>query len=415
MFIRFRCGNHRSLCFEQSIDFRAQPVVAEDDSRGRRILGYSRPLLPALGIFGANASGKSNLLDALAFMRQAVSGSHRLWPPDGGVPRDPFAWGGHAERASLYEVAFVAGGVRYVYGFQVDDEQVAEEWIFAWPRGRKQKWLERKGATFNFGDGLKGENRRIAQVTRENALFLSTAAQHRHTQLGVIHRWFRSLRCQNLDAAYQDPRHHLPFERRLAHLLRSRDDLEGEEFLFPESDASFRRLLQLLRSADLGIEDIQLSEGGRKRRPTILLRHSSSDGDAWLPLEEESDGTRAVLGLAARALETLHVGRVLIVDDLDSHLHPHLTLALVELFNCPDANPEDAQILFTSHASVLLAGSTPVLRADQVWLADKDGVGATALSRLSAARPGSVDLERDYLTGRFGAVPDCSPLNPDGE
>ncbi len=414
MFISFRCDNHRSLCFEQSIDFRAQPAEAGNDRLGRALPGHSEHLLPALGIFGANASGKSNLLDALAFMRQAVSGSHRLWPPDGGVPRDPFAWGGHADRASLFEVTFIAGGVRYVYGFKVDDEQVCEEWIFAWPSGRKQKWLERKGASFDFGAGLKGENRRIAQVTRENGLFLSTAAQHRHTQLGVVYRWFRSLRCQNLDAEHEDPRHHLPFERRLAHLLRSRDDLEDEQSLFPQSDASFLRLLELLRSADLGIEDIQLSAGGRKRGPRILLRHSSSDGDAWLPLEEESDGTRALLRLAARALETLHVGRVLIVDDLDSHLHPLLTRALVKLFNCSEANPENAQILFSSHASVLMAGSNPALRADQIWLASKDGVGATALTRLSVAGPGSVDLERGYLEGRFGAAPDCSPLNPDG-
>ena len=130
--------------------------------------------------------------------------SHRFWSPDAGeprepfVPRDPFAWGPKKNERSLFEVTFLLDDVRYQYGFQASDEQFLEEWLYAWPSGKKQVWFERESQTFKFGENLKGENKVIEKVTRPNALFLSAAVQHKHPQLLPIFSWFRSFEVVNV-------------------------------------------------------------------------------------------------------------------------------------------------------------------------------------------------------------------------
>src|SRR5690606_30643386 len=152
--------------------------------------GLGEALLPAVALYGANASGKTNVLHALGFMAEAVRGSHRLWEPGSGTPREPFALSERAGDPSLFEVELLVGGVRHRYGFVLGAEGVEEEWLYAWPRGRKQVWFEREGTSFNFGDNLKGENETIKKVTRANSLFLSAAAQNNHAQLSPIFEWF---------------------------------------------------------------------------------------------------------------------------------------------------------------------------------------------------------------------------------
>src|SRR5207248_853178 len=122
MLIQFRVENHRSLRDEQVLTMEAGRVGDEADPRPRRVPGYAESLLPAAALYGANASGKSNVLAALAFMRDTVIFSHRAWSPDEGVPRDPFAWGPKRDEPSLFEVAFLHDDVRYQYGFLASDE-----------------------------------------------------------------------------------------------------------------------------------------------------------------------------------------------------------------------------------------------------------------------------------------------------
>ncbi|MFB1512831.1 MAG: AAA family ATPase, partial [Thiocapsa sp. C3-sup] len=198
MLIEFRVENHRSIRDEQALTMRAGRQDDSADPRPRRIQGCSDPLLPAVALYGANASGKSNVLSALGFMRNAVLQSHRAWPPDGGVPRDPFAWGEKATQPSLFEVSLVVSGIRYQYGFVADGEQFLEEWLFAWPGKRKQVWFVRELGQYKFSQHLHGENRLIEQMTRPNALFLSAAVQLRHEQLASLYSWFRNLNAVNV-------------------------------------------------------------------------------------------------------------------------------------------------------------------------------------------------------------------------
>ena len=179
MLLEFRAENHRSLRDEQVLSMEAARIGDSPEPTAQQ----ERRVLKAAAIYGANASGKSNVLSAFGFMRDAVLDSHTTWPPQGGVPRDAFAWNGYSNKPSMFEATFVVEDVKFQYGFSLNQSFVLEEWLFAWPKGRRQTWFEREEATFTFGDKLKGENRTIEQVTRKNALFLSTAAQHRHHQL----------------------------------------------------------------------------------------------------------------------------------------------------------------------------------------------------------------------------------------
>src|SRR6478736_4030790 len=170
--LKFRTGNHRSLRDEQELSF-----VASDgaDNRLVRPGGVDEPLLPVLALYGANASGKSNVFDAIQFAQRAVVLSHRSWEPDAGVARQPFALRVSREEPSLYVFDLVLNEVRFQYGFAVDDSAVVEEWLHSWPHGRKQELFSRDRGSFDFNRYLHGENKAIEALTRPNSLFLSAA------------------------------------------------------------------------------------------------------------------------------------------------------------------------------------------------------------------------------------------------
>lgn len=385
-----------------------------NDTRPRRVDGHATRLLPVVALYGANASGKSNVLAALRFMHDAVLFSHRMWAPEGGVPRDPFAWGDARTQPSLFEITMLVGGIRYQYGFVVDDEQFLEEWLYAFPRGRKQTWFVREGQTFKFGDHLQGENRLVEQVTRPNALFLSAAVQHRHEQLWPIYAWFLHFLVDEAAAGRRRAAPHV--SRALLHMLGV-DEAPRQRLLFEDEETAAEGsapFLALVRAADVGIVDLKLAEdmasaaGSDRRRRQVMVRHQSTTNDAWLPLDQESHGTLTLFRLGPELIHALRRGHIVVIDELESSLHPLLGQRIVELFNNPDSNPRNAQLVFTTHDTNLLGTMTgaPALRRDQVWLTEKDRDGATCLYPLTDFKPRSAEnLERGYLQGRYGAIP----------
>lgn len=424
MLIELRVENHRSIRDDQALTMEAGRVGDSDDPRPREVPGHATKLLTAAGLYGANASGKSNVLSALGFMRDAVVHSHRSWPPEGGVPRDPFAWGPKAAEPSMFEVTLLLSGVRYQYGFVADDERFLEEWLYAWPKGRKQTWFERERTgdrdSYKFGEHLQGENRPVEQVTRSNALFLSAAVQHRHEQLMPPYEWFAGTSSINLDERLRRAGQLLG-DRLLLRALTTLPGSMRQLSLFGDDDVprgvALDEILGLVRAADVGVVDIKISSDdddvpNRGRAPTgrrrMFVRHRSASGEAWLPFEDESQGTRTLLRMAPAILHKLQRGGLLIVDELESSLHPLLALQVVRQFNDPRTNPNNAQLLFTTHDTHLLgttAGDAP-LRRDQVWLTEKDNDGATVVYPLTDYKPRKAEnLERGYLQGRYGAIP----------
>jgi predicted ATPase len=398
MLLSFRVENHRSLRDEQALTL--EPSLDER--------GTPRPALPVAALYGANASGKTNVLSALNFMRSTVLRSHRIFSPDGGVPRTPFAWPEKPALPSFFEITFVVDTVRYDYGFVADDQRFTEEWLHAFPTPRKQVWFERDGDDFKFGEFLKGENAVIGRLTRPNSLFLSAAAQNSHQQLGSIYRWFQSIRS-----------HRVPMERFPSLRWRISDaevfarwwsrSADGDRTSSDRAD----RFRKLLKATDVGIVDIEVREaeatGVDEPIPrSVRVKHEARAGEAWLPLEEESHGTRQLFRLGPEVIDALTRGSLVIIDELEASFHPLLAIHLINAFNDPKQNPHGAQLLFTTHDTNLLGNTLgpPPLQRDQVWLTEKDREGATRLYPLTDYKPRKAEnLERGYLQGRYGAIP----------
>lgn len=421
MLLRFRVSNFRSLRDEQELSM----IASSRDDRGAVVhledLGLE--VLRVAAIYGANAAGKSNVLDALRFMCEAVKKSHRNWKPDGPVPREPFLLDSAARSApSFFEADFLLEGVRYRYGFKLDDEQVLEEWLYAFPHKRPQLWFRRDyGASepFEFGKQLKGNHRVIAGLTRKNSLFFSVAAENNHPALLPVYSWFG--RIDFADIKNRSQRVSLT-----AHLL--------------DEDERRSALLDLIRLADLGISDFSLSDEpltpfsvevlrlaskesrqeaaavenllAKLKHKRVALLHATGQEPVALAFDKESGGTHAWFALVGRILLTLEKGSVLCVDELDASLHPHLAFEVIRIFEDPVRNPRGAQLIFNTHDTTLLGNllGEPALRRDQVWFVEKDGTGATHLYPLTEFKPRkSENLERGYLQGRYGAVPFIEP------
>jgi uncharacterized protein len=407
MLIEFRVENHRSLRDEQVLTMEAASRVGDaDDPRPRNVAGHEKALMPVTVLYGANASGKSNVLSALSFMRTAVRWSHREWDPEGGVPRTAFAWGQKKSEPSTFEATFLVNETRYEYGFSVSDQAIEEEWLYAWPNNRRQIWFEREGQNFAFGDHFEGPNELIKSVTRSNALFLSVGSQHKHELLSRVYWWFASIRALNVIGNHQ----HLHLSKHAYSRI-----LSGQRFLFPEFDNDqviVDRLRNLLKAADLGIVGIRFEKDAtRAAEPDgvrIFLQHQSGNDNSWLPLEEESSGTQTLFRIATPVFTSLLGGTMLLIDELESSLHPLLGLAIIKLFNNPVSNPNNAQLLFTTHDTNLLGTSLgdPPLRRDQIWFTEKDDEGGSRLYPLTDYKPRKEEnLERGYLQGRYGAIP----------
>lgn len=412
MLIRFRTENFRSIREEQELSLVAS-AVSEHPETLVHVGRYGFDLLRAAAVYGPNASGKSALFHALGFMRTAVVESHRSWSPDGGIPRTPFALAVETlAEPSIFAVDVLIGGVRYEYGFTADSARVLEEWLYAYPRGRRQEWFTRdatRDVEFVFSRSLAGENRAISSFTRSNSLFLSAAAQNNHEMLMPVYQWFS----QSLWIVDDSTRWH--FHRYAVEQCRSQTRREA--------------LLTLLTSADLGITNIEFSEDEltpeRQRVlgqssdetaidavkrvwqvPRVRLWHSTGDGvsSVALPFEQESRGTRTLFALLGILQWCLATGGTLLVDELDQSLHSHLASRIVSMFTSPATNPLGAQLLFNTHDTNLL--NYDILRRDQVWFTEKTFEGATRLFPLTDFQARKHEnLERGYLQGRYGAVP----------
>lgn len=403
MLIEFRVENYRSIRDEQVLTMEAGRSGTHDDPRPRSVPGCSKRLLPVAALYGANASGKSNVLGAFAFLREAVLLSLWMWAPDEGISQDPFAWGLKRNQPTSFEIEIILDGTRYRYGIRFDDQVVRDEWLFAWPRGKKQTWFVREGNDFSFGDNLKGENKIIEGITRPNALFLSAAAQLNHPQLTPIHSWFE--KADTINLPFRRPRNGPVFKGRLSL------DYAIEAMVNGSKASAMENFKSLLKHADIGILDVKANKSYSD--PTswpvrFELKHQSDNDEAWLPLEEESQGTKTLFQLALPVLRAIEGGSLLVVDELEASMHPNLAEHIVRQFNDPEINPRGAQLIFSTHDTNLLGTLTgePTLRRDQVWLTEKNEQGATVLYPLTDFTPRKDEnVERGYVQGRYGAIP----------
>jgi uncharacterized protein len=417
--LAFRAENVRSFReeFELSLlaSSLAEPgVVREVPWRdgGRRV-----GVLPVAGVFGANASGKSNLLKAMDDMRSHILYSFRAGDPTGGVSRRAFLLDAKTRQApSRFEVELVLEGVRHEYGFVLDDQQVLEEWAFRYPHGKAALVFRREGMSVELGAADRAKGRAVTELLRRNALFLSTGASANHPALIPLYGWFG----RNMRLAEASSR---PFRQALTTQLLG-DEVHRE------------RVLALLRAADLGLSGARKHEldpvmkdrlqravrilagvegdpDGSDEGPSfdelgVRLVHSGQDDQVELDSSDESLGTLVWFGLVGPVVAALADGAVLLADELDASLHPALVAELIRLFQDPITNPRRAQLVFNSHDATLLGDSTGnrLLGRDQVWFTEKRGDGSSRLYPLADLDPRKEEaVGRRYLAGRYGATP----------
>lgn len=418
MLLRFGVANHLSISDPQELSFVATKLRDPDDGLLACDPAPSGSVLPAVVIYGANASGKSNLVDAIATMRSMILLSHTKGDPLGPVPRRPFMLDPERiQQPSHFDIDFIVDGVRYHYGFESSDTAFVSEWLYAFPRSYRRTLFERSGDTFRFGRGLSGQNSSIARLTRSNSLYLSAAAQNDHEQLSKIFEFFsktRTVRDIAIPGAMVSAQlENEGLDRRIIDFLQKvgtgvvgyrRNETKVPEkirTLHLEISAVLRKLMNAPADVELRLDDKQVS---------IELAHLGRDGtQVYFEMDQESTGTRRLLVLLDQAFRALDSGVPLYIDELEASLHTHAGEAVLQLFCSPKTNPKGAQLLATTHDTNLMMSSK--LRRDQVWFVDKDSDGATQIRPLTDIRTRkNDDLETAYLQGRYGAVPFNDPL-----
>lgn len=192
MLLRFRVSNHASLRAEQEISLIAGDAADSEELAFRPLPGADLQVLPVVAVFGANATGKLNLVQALAFMQAAVLDSHQGWRPGQPVPRRAFAFDpAERQRSSVFVVEILLDGIRHEYGFAVSDRRVEEEWLYDFPKGKRRTLFERDEAGTRYGPGFRGRRKVIEDVVRPNSLFLSAGAANNNPSLLRVYEWFR--------------------------------------------------------------------------------------------------------------------------------------------------------------------------------------------------------------------------------
>ena len=404
MLIEFRVKNFRSFKDEQVLSM----VASSDDSLPQNTtqpegLGNIR-LLNSAVIYGPNASGKSNLIKALKFAFHYIMYSDALTSML--VEVQPFALSKETiNNPTQFSLDFISKGVRYKYSFSVIRNRVLEELLYAYPKGLPQKWFERRaksdstGSEWEFGSYLKGEKSRLANLTRDEVLFLTVASKFNNKQLLEVFNWFG----------------HLPFR-----------GVEGKTItalLTSLVNNTKSRLIQTLKKADLGIADFQVFD--RKSGQVISNDMNVDDFKAWykifqgnmgikikhqgeiesfFSLEDESKGTLALFEIGSDILMSLELEKVLLIDDLTESFHTLLTKAIVKLFHNQPQATSSGQLIFNTHDTTLL--DLDVFRRDQIWFVEKDNKGASHLYSLSEYSPRKNEsIQKGYLAGRYGAIP----------
>lgn len=411
MLVEFRVKNFRSLRGEQVLSLVASKdkTLADTHTLATGLTAVPQ-MLKSAAIYGANASGKSNLIKALQYMRGVVLESAAL-PPSQPFAVQPFKLDAESSgQPTEFEVTFILDGVRYQYGFAMTQQRIVAEHLLVYKAFKPQRWFERhfdKAAgkdVYEFGPGLKGPKNLWEGATRPNALFVSMAVQLNSEALRPVFDWFATGLVIFNEQAQISPQFSIQMlkqpdgRKQICEFLSAADisiaDINVETRKVPGQSVHFDLLAGKTEVRSEEVEEHQL-----------LFSHVTEKGEAVFGLMDESGGTRNLLFLAGPVLDILRKGLTLVIDELDTSLHTLLVRELVRLFHRPEVNTGGAQLIFTTHDTSLL-DAADLFRRDQVWLVEKDAQQASALVALSEFSPRKNEaLERGYLMGRYGGVP----------
>jgi len=422
MLVEFKVNNFRSI--KDTATF-SMLTSSKDEENYFEVRNYN--LLKSSIIYGANASGKSNLLKAMAFMGRLVLNRYKIMQSTDLLPHDPYRLSVETENeSSTFEIVFFIDEIKYRYGFETDSEVVYSEWLYADEKGKEAKLFFRDVEESDyvnpskFKEGYDFFNKKEEKIKiAKNQLFIWKCDQSDGEISKAILGWFNQFNM--IDGMEHD-----------GYINFTMKKMEDEAFR--------KKIIELVKTADIGIDDIQLEEEdmpieaiaklplpddvkakiiNEKGWKSVSLNtiHQKFDKDGQIIgnvvfelNEDESKGTRKFFAMSAPILDTLKNGKILIIDELDASLHPILTQHLIKLFHNKKINKEKAQLIFATHDTNLL--KPELFRRDQVWLTEKDQYGATTIYSLAQFKNvrKQEDFERQYIQGKYGAIPYLSPF-----
>jgi len=426
MLLRFGVSNHLSMRDYQ--EFSCIASAGYDDLPHtfsvEGLKQKEKEVLPVIAVYGANAAGKSNILDAVSFFSFAIDRSY-FWQDKGRFPHAFFSLDSVSQDIeSLYDADIIIDNIRYQYGFSLTKTGIKKEWLYYYPKGVKSTLYQRDFTADSeievyIGSSLKKITppwRVIAQNTQ--ALMLSAAGrkEHFHDQLTPIFNYFyknfNTVRISN-GGGEEQLAENIPSEEirsKLVEILRMADfgivGIEIESVPYPEEALSITtELVELLKRKFDKFQSLDEMPQEVKVQKKINFRHAGCDGGTYLvKYDNESSGTKYLAKLLVPVISALENGSILVVDEITTNLHTKISEGIVALFTSPTTNKNRAQFIFSTHDTNLL--SRELLRRDEIWFAEKDSEGLTSIYPLSDFKTRKSDnIEKGYLQGRFGAIP----------
>lgn len=396
MLCEFTFSNYRSYRDETTLSMQASSM--KEFSQSLLSSGDSQLFLPVAAIYGPNAGGKSNLLEALGYVRSAVarpilslmSGEEAPKGPMPRIPRcSPFLFDAvHADMPSEFEVYYRVDGYEYRYSLGVSAAKIVSEGLWRRKVGasRAATLFEREEERIVLGSSL----RRAGVSVSFNPAIPYLSFLYMNTDLESVRRavsWFLECVFLNYNSFY--------LERVLEEMLDEEDSPEITRFL---------------KAVDVHVDGFRVEDDDEGRRHRVYVRHVVDGSQYELRLPEESAGTQKLMGLASVLLGALASGGTVLVDELDAKLHPKLLRYVILLFKDPEINKGGAQLIFTSQDVSTMRND--VFRRDEIWFAARDQDEASRLWSLSDLHEPNGNLvsknaafDRQYLSGRYGADP----------
>jgi AAA15 family ATPase/GTPase len=407
MIIEFTVGNFNSFKEKRTLSFEAKGGVSE--LKENFFTFDKQKLLRSIVLYGANSSGKSNLIKAFATMKESVLSSVRLNNNDALIYQPFLLSKEDVFKPTFFEIIFISEDQRFRYGFEYDSKKIIHEWLFEIKKMKENPLFIRTEEGIAVSD-IFDEGKGKEAATNDNRLFISLVAQLGGKTSKQVLQWF---------SGYS--------------VLSGIDNKEYKkislEMLHEKSDG-YNAALKLFRNLKLGFNDIVIIEAlltnntapdvlsvKNSKKLTLNTIHNQYDNQgnvtgiySWSNDLHESEGTKKLIDFSGPIFDALANGKVLIIDELDSKLHPLITVQIIKLFNDPETNPNNAQLLFATHDTNLL--STDIFRRDQIWFTEKDDVEQTDLYSLDdfvfpdgAKVRKDANLEKNYIAGRYGAIP----------
>ena len=395
MLLEFTVGNFLSFKDKKTFSLEAGSI---SEHKNNIIKEGKFKVLRSAVVYGANSSGKSNFIKALGFMLETIKNSSKLNSTDN-LNVKPFLLCTETEqKPSFFEILFIDSEKRYRYGFELDNDKIHSEWLFVLEANSKKEvpYFVRELEGIGVADIFE-EAKGLETKTRDNGLFISVADQ------------FNSLVSKNV-------------LRKLSYVkvlsgIDHEDSVSVTNVLYNEDDLKIE-LINLIKNLNLGFNNFNINDDTKqkfKNRVSTIHKKYDKEGKfvsdvEFKMIEQESSGTNKLFDLAGYIVFTLYFGLQLIIDELDSKLHPILTQEIIKIFNNPETNPKNAQLIFTTHDTNLLGAN--LFRRDQIWFTEKDDFEATDMYSLLEFRDEDGNtvrkdrsFEKDYIRGRYGAIP----------